>query len=330
MSKLAKINLVDGKWVASYRGITLASSKNRNYVEEKINNRDCKRAADLGVFGVEGFAPITLEEASTRQEQKEVERFSINQRFDFLVDLVSMISNKSIPSLVITGEGGLGKTFTVFKTLTAHGLTDTRDFLMNALNAAEDPDLDATEIEYADMKDGDYTVIKGFSTAKGLYRSLYENRNKIIIFDDCDSIQRNADAQMLLKGALDSYDERWISWNAETSANDDLPRCFRFTGQVIFISNMPLMKIDQAIRSRSMCVDLSMTDRQKIERMSVIIREDDFMPEFELNTKIEALDFLARFVEKAREISLRTLISMVKICNKGGKWEELAEYVLTN
>jgi hypothetical protein len=151
-----------------------------------------------------------------------------------------------------------------------------------------------------------------------------------MIFDDCDSIFKIQDALMILKGALDSYDERWISWNAEMSANDDLPRCFKFTGQVIFITNMPIMKIDQAIRSRSMCVDLAMTDPQKIERMSVIIREEDFMPEFDLDVKIEALDFLAQFVAKAREISLRTLISVVKICARRGNWQNLAEYVLTN
>lgn len=329
MTKLAKLDQINGKWVATYRGMTLASSKNREYVEFKINSGDCRRANDLGVTGVEGFHPVTLEEASRKQEQQEVERFSINQRFDFLKDLVEMVGSKRIPSLIITGEGGLGKTHTVFKTLSTMGLTDTRNFLMNALAAAESEDGDGTDVEYSDMKDGDYTVVKGYSSAKGLYRTLYENRDKIVIFDDCD-IQKNPDAALLLKGALDSYDERWINWNVELSANDDLPRCFRFTGQVIFISNTPLMKFDQAIRSRSMCVDVSMTDMQKIERMSVIISEDDFMPEFEMHVKVEALNFLEKFVSKAREISLRTLISVVKIVNKGGKWQDLAEYVLCN
>lgn len=323
MTKLAKIAFVDGKWVASYRGQVLASSKNRSYVEEKILNRDCARAAKLGVFGIEGFAPVSLEELDKRNVAEEVERFGINERFQFVTDLVTMLADKQIPSVVISGEGGLGKTFTVMKTLKDKGLKDVRDF--PAEEEGEDEDM-----EYADVKIGDYTFVKGFSTSKGLYRTLYNNRNKIVVFDDTDSILKTPDALMLLKGALDSYDERWISWNAEMSANDDLPKCFKFTGQVIFITNMSLTKIDQAIRSRSMCIDLAMTDPQKIERMNYIVREDDFMPEFNLNVKIEALEFLSRFALKAREISLRTLISLVKIRNRGGNWESLGEYVLCN
>lgn len=323
MTKLAKIAFVDGKWVASYRGQVLASSKNRSYVEEKILNRDCARAAKLGVFGIEGFAPVSLEELDKRNVAEEVERFGINERFQFVTDLVTMLADKQIPSVVISGEGGLGKTFTVMKTLKDKGLKDVRDF--PAEEEGEDEDM-----EYADVKIGDYTFVKGFSTSKGLYRTLYNNRNKIVVFDDCDSILKFADALMLLKGALDSYDERWISWNAEMSANDDLPKCFKFTGQVIFITNTPIMKIDQAIRSRSMCVDLAMTDTQKIERMAHIIHEDDFMPEFDMSIKEEALAFLAKFASKAKEISLRTLISVVKIRNRGANWKNLAEYVLTN
>ena len=91
-----------------------------------------------------------------------------------------------------------------------------------------------------------------------------------------------------------------------------------------------MMKIDQAIRSRSMCVDLAMTDAQKIERMTHIISEDEFMPNFETYVKIEALNFLSEFASQAREISLRTLIAIVKIRAQSKNWKKLAEYVLTN
>lgn len=325
MTKLAKISFDGTKWNATYRGQNLASSKSRSYVEEKILNRDCRRATELGVFGIEGFQPVSLEALDAQQAAVETERFNINERFSFVADLVGMIADKTIPSVVITGEGGLGKTFTVMKTLKSKDLQDTRDFLTNS--EVEDED---DEVAYSDMKIGDYTFVKGFSTAKGLYRTLYENRNKIVIFDDTDSILKTPDALMLLKGALDSYDDRWISWNSEMSANDNLPKCFKFTGQVIFISNMPLMKIDQAIRSRSMCVDLAMTDLQKIERMGHIVHEDDFMPEFDISIKVTALKHLEKFATKAREISLRTLISVVKICARGGNWQDLAEYVICN
>ena len=39
--------------------------------------------------------------------------FNINQRFNFLQDLTSMVVRGTTPSLIVTGEGGLGKTHTV-------------------------------------------------------------------------------------------------------------------------------------------------------------------------------------------------------------------------
>lgn len=330
MTKLAQIAFENGKWVASFAGQVLASSKNKEYVVKMISSGKCARANELGVSDVEttDFAQVARSSANTAAAQiQQAQEFSINERFEFVEQLVSMIATKNIPSMIITGEGGLGKTFTVMKTLKANGKKDTRDFLMND---DEEEDLD-DESQNIWTKAGDYTVIKGYSTPKGLYRSLFENRNKIVVLDDCDSVLKDPIALNLLKGALDSFDERWISWNAEMPASDELPRSFRFQGQVVFITNMPMGKIDQAIRSRSTCVDLAMTKSEKVERMGHIAREDDFMPEFELSVKEAALTFLEEHGERARELSLRTLISVVKIAASGNpNWTKLAKYVIGN
>lgn len=317
MSNLAKLVHDGSKWVATFQGQIVASSASRDYIVANIRSGKCRKAVSLGVVDVESSINTLEIDAPVVEE-----RFSINERFGFVTNLVDMVCSKVIPSVIITGEGGLGKTHTVMQTLRHAGLKDTRDFAAN-FTANEDGEM---PIE----RQGDYSIVKGFSTAKGLYRTLYENREKIVVFDDCDSILKDPVAVNLLKGALDSYDERWLSWNAEAIFGDGLPRSFKFTGHIIFISNMPMMKIDQAIRSRSMCVDLAMTDAQKIERMSHIITEGSFMPEFDLNIKGEALGFLARYAALAREISLRTLIAVVKIRAKSRNWEQLAEYVLTN
>ena len=317
MSNLAKLTHDGSKLIAMFHGHVVASSASRDYVVMNIRNGKCRKAVELGVTDVESSVNTLEVDAPILEE-----RFSINERFGFVTDLVNMVCLKTIPSVIITGEGGLGKTHTVMQALRAAGLKDTRDFLVNF-----EPDEDG---KMPIHRQGDYSVVKGFSTAKGLYRTLYENREKIVVFDDCDSILKDPVATSLLKGALDSYDERWISWNAEAIFGDGLPRSFKFTGQIVFISNMPMMKIDQAIRSRSMCVDLAMTDAQKVERMSHIITEHSFMPEFDFNVKAEALNFLASHVANAREVSLRTLISITKIRAKSQNWEQLAEYVLTN
>lgn len=247
-------------------------------------------------------------------------RFGINERFEFVGDLVTMVANKTSASAIITGEGGLGKTYTVVKTLEANGMEDASNLM-----EAEDED------EIMERDDKQFTIVKGFSTAKGLYRILFEHRNSFLVFDDCDSVLKDPVAVNLLKGALDSYDKRIISWNCESKGDDDLPRSFQFHGGVIFISNLTLATLNQALRSRSLCVDLSMTLEQKIERMGSLIAMDGFMPEVSKQFKKDALALIDANKNIASEISLRTLIKVAKIRAGGAKnWMKLAEYVLSN
>jgi len=242
-------------------------------------------------------------------------KYDINTRFGFVEKLVTMVASGVQPSAVITGEGGLGKTYTVTKTLESHGYKDISDL--------------------ADFQVGSvintrkcFTMVKGYSTAKGLYRTLFENNKSIIVFDDCDAVLKDPVALNLLKGALDSYGKRIISWNADMK-DDDLPRSFEFTGRVIFISNMDQDRIDQAIRSRSMMIDLSMTLDQKIDRMEFIAKSDEFLPEYDATVKSDALKLIRSIKNECKEISLRTLIAVSKIRASNKDWKDLASYMLT-
>jgi hypothetical protein len=229
--------------------------------------------------------------------------------------MVGMVSKKTIASAIITGQGGLGKTHTVLKSLEDAGyknVTDLAEFEVGTV-------LNASKC---------YRIIKGFSTAKGLYRSLFDGNGMVLVFDDCDSVLKDPVALNLLKGALDSYGERYINWNSDMR-EDDLPRSFKFTGSIVFISNMDLDRIDQAVRSRALCVDLSMTQAQKVERMETIIESPDFLEDFDLTYKRDAIAFIKDHADKVSNLSLRTLISTVKIRAEGGDWKQLAKYVMT-
>ena len=243
------------------------------------------------------------------------EKYDINTRFAFVEKLVTMVATGVQPSAVITGEGGLGKTYTVTKTLKAHGLQDISDLADFQVGTV----LNARKC---------FVFVKGYSTAKGLYRTLFENQKGTIVFDDCDAVLKDPVALMLLKGALDSYGKRVISWNADMK-DDDLPRSFEFSGRVIFISNMAQDKIDQAIRSRSMMIDLSMTLNQKIDRMEHIAMSDEFLPEYDKSVKTDALSLIREIKDECKEISLRTLISVAKIRASNKDWKDLAAYMLT-
>ena len=51
-------------------------------------------------------------------------KFSINQRFGFVRDMVKMLAKGDQASVVVTGPGGLGKSHTVSAALTEAGFTD--------------------------------------------------------------------------------------------------------------------------------------------------------------------------------------------------------------
>jgi hypothetical protein len=259
--------------------------------------------------------PVTVTKFNAEPTPVAESRFSINERFGFVSDMVTMLAIGDQASVIVTGPGGLGKSFTVTQALRQAGLQDvslTEDF----------------EVGEAISKSA-YRVIKGYSTPKGLYRTLYENRNGVIVFDDCDSVLKDPVSLNLLKGALDSYSRRIISWRADLR-DDDLPTTFEFKGRVIFISNLSSNQIDQAIITRSMAVDLSMTPQQKIERMKFILDSDEFMPEFPRAMKLDALNLINSLRDTVKELSLRTLIQVTKIrkANPNGNWKSLAEYTI--
>ena len=223
--------------------------------------------------------------------------FNINQRFEFLNNLTTMVVNNATPSLIVTGEGGLGKT---------HSVTET--------------------IKSNDLSDDEYIFFKGYSTARGLYNTLYDNNGKLIIFDDCDSVLDDKVALNILKSALDSYEKRTISWMAKMNKNDEYPQQFEFTGRIIFISNKSITDINEAVRSRSLTVDLTMTPSDKIERMGAII--ENILPEYSLEFKKDALTFLSEVCNEV-SVNMRMLIMITKMrFSYPETWRDLATYMV--
>jgi len=285
---MSNITFVDGKYTAVINGkiVKRTKIKHLEYVLKKAGNK--------------------IEEIAMES------KFTINQRFGFLSDMVTMLARKDQPSVVVTGPGGLGKSHTVTTTLENSGLMD-----VTGLDIGDDVPANA------------YRVVKGYSTAKGLYRTLYENRNSIVVFDDCDSVLKDATSLNILKAALDSYSRRIISYNADIR-DEDLPNAFEFKGGVVFISNMSNTALDQAIVTRSLAVDLNMTTEQKIERMKHLLTQKDFMPEYDMASKNDAMNLITKLADSVKEMSLRTLIQVTKIrkSNPNGRWAELAEYAI--
>lgn len=321
MSNVAELSYTNNRWVAKFRGQILAKSPRKEYVVEGIRSGRCTKANAFNVTDVREVGEMVVKANGATEVLQASDKFSIDERFQFLSDFTHMVADKTSASLIVSGEGGLGKTFTVNETMKNAGFKDLTEVLAETGSSSNE----ALDISGAKV----YTVVKGYSTAKGLYRTLFENRNRITIFDDCDSILRDPVALNLLKGALDSYDKRIISWNAEGFGDDDLPRSFEFKGGVIFISNLPLFKLDNAVKTRALKVDLSMNVDQKLERMETISKSPNFLPNYSKESKQAALKFLRKMKDKAPELNMRTLIDVTKCALRDANWERRAEYLIT-
>lgn len=283
---------------------------------------------------------------------------SVETRFAYIASLVDMVAIGGSKSLIICGDGGLGKTFAVTARLKRAGLrartevsqqpatmpttapvvapvstryVSTRQFrggssyVYEAENASQG--ILASPRAVVESTRYDYAVVKGYSAPKALYRALYENRTKLVIFDDCDSVWKDLVAVSILKAALDSYDERWISWLSEAKG-ETLPRSFLFEGKVIFISNLPLAGLDQAMLSRSLCIDVTMTVAEKLTRIASLA--PTIRPEIARQVKQEAFNLLVEVANQAGDLNLRTFLKVLEIRLTGNPdWRELARYVVT-
>jgi len=239
-------------------------------------------------------------EFSEPNQKPVVQKFDIKKRYQFMEQLVDMVIDDHQKSLIITGEPGTGKTFTVTKQINSAGLKESVD----------------------------YAVFKGFCTPKALYRALYENQDKLIIFDDCDSVLKNEICSNILKAALDSYERRVIHWRSEKKGDDDLPQEFEFFGKVIFISNMSKRNLDDAIISRSMVIDVTMTMKEKIERM------EEILPELTKSKVVgkDSLELLIDLQEDCDNFNIRSLLQIISVretAKKNKNWKELATYMTT-
>jgi hypothetical protein len=213
--------------------------------------------------------------------------------FNNLERLTKMVGRGIQPSLVITGMAGVGKTHLVKETLKQMGLRESYEF----------------------------EHFKGKATAAGLFITLYQNSDKIVVLDDCDSVFKDDDAVNILKAALDSYDTRKISYISTKPLKDEfgepIPSHFEFTGKIIFISNIHQSKLDEAIRSRSFVADISMNTSQMFQRMEQLMSSME--PRIPLAAKQQALEIMQSLDAKygGVDINLRSFIKAARICAMG-------------
>ena len=296
MNNIYKPARIDGKLVA--KNVATGSIAPENLIRY-IQIRNAEKNSELLVVNGNGRVSRMHNPNYKSNEPQKLSFMSVVEKrdpkvmFNNLERLTKMVGRGIQPSLVITGGAGLGKTYLVKKTLTDMGLEEAKQFVH----------------------------FKGRATAAGLFVTLYENSDKIIVLDDCDSVFKDMDAVNMLKAALDSYDTRKLSYIStkplKDAYGDPVPRHFEFTGKIIFISNISQSKLDDAIKSRSFVSDISMNTKQMFQRIDDL--KDQIETKIPNEVKDKALEIMKGLEKKydGVEINLRSFIKACRICAMG-------------
>ena len=275
--------------------VTFVNGKYQAVINGKIVKRTKKEHMDY-VLRKAGLSTTAVEAQIDAPKCS----FGVLERFGFINKFVTLLSKGVINSFILTGSGGIGKTTAVMNTLKKLGYRE------------DTPEQTA----------GDFIVVRGFSTPRALYETLYQFKDKILILDDADQVFKDPLGANLLKAALDDKKTRVINWN--TSREDsDIPSRFTYTGKIVFISNMSVTQFPQALVSRSQKVDLTLNVEEKVEIIEEVfknIKHDE-------KQKADVLEFVKEFALKAKDLNIRSASSLLVLRdNFGDDWKRIAEY----
>ena len=258
--------------------------------------------------------------AAKIEESDEAIMERIGERFDIMDSMTQAVVDGVVRSMIVVGPPGVGKSFNVVKKL--------------------------EEANLFNMIGGDirFEVVKGATTALGLYAKLYEysKEGDVLVFDDCDSILMDELSLNILKAALDTNKKRTIHWNSDSKLlqREGIPNKFDFKGACIFITNIKFENVRSAklrdhlsaLESRSHYIDLTMnTMRDKLLRIKQIARTGELFKgyNFENGEDQEILSFMEECQGRLREMSLRCAVKLADLRKTMPmNWKRTAEVTL--
>lgn len=248
------------------------------------------------------------------QETDDEIRQRIGERFTILDNITEAALKGDARAVIVSGPAGLGKSFTVEQKL-----------------AQWDPDA------------VNHIIVKGYVRTTGLYKTLYQYREKgqVVVFDDSDSIFFDDKSLNMLKAVLDTTERRVVSYLSEYTifdekSNENIPSNFEFNGTVIFITNLDfdsmiakghkLTPHFSALMSRAHYIDMAMrSKRDYMIRIQQVI-DTGILASRGLTDKQqqEVLDFVQDNQDRLRELSIRMVIKIASARKMPGNWQQTA------
>jgi len=246
----------------------------------------------------------------------------ISERFDILHEMTRATTTGDVRAMIVTGPPGIGKSFGINLEL------EKANLFNDVKNLAPS-----------------YEIVKGSTSAIGLYTTLFNNseKNNVIVFDDCDVVLYDELSLNLLKAALDTSKTRKISWNSASSylEKEGIPDTFNFKGSVIFVTNVNFDNIRSAklqdhlgaLQSRCHYVNLTIDSaRDKYLRIKQIFATGELFKGAKIteDQANDIMDWIDEHKEDVRELSLRLPIKAAELVRVSPKnWKRMAIATLT-
>lgn len=248
--------------------------------------------------------------------RKEEEFFKISSAdendfkvFSILTSIIDNIVTGNRNSLVINGKPGLGKSYLVKKRLVYHGKKEKTD----------------------------YITIKGSTDLDAFYEMLYDYKDRLIIFDDCDNLMDDISFINIIKAVTDTMPRRVVSLKRKIAGGNQaeigkdkiperIPNVFEFSGKVIIITNLAGSKIDSAIISRTGLYTVKVSPDEMMKRVEGMAK--NIRPDVPLADKEEVLEYLRSIYSEHPELNFDLRLFVYAIDDRSSglpNWKELVK-----
>ena len=160
--------------------------------------------------------------------------------------------------------------------------------------------------------DGKACWIEGNATAFGMYAKLYENRNRLVVIDDVDSLYSRQNSVRLLKCLCQTEPEKRVAWHTAASElkREGIPREFTTKSQVIIIANdwKTLNRNVEAVQDRGHMISFEPSPEEVHAELKTWFRDKEIVAWFE------------RHVHLFDRLSMRDYVRAAELKDAGLDW----------
>jgi hypothetical protein len=243
-------------------------------------------------------------------EEIEAARVTVNRKFKNLDTMVRGVALGKLNGLVVRGDGGIGKSYTV-------------DAALKSLVKSSD-EIDEEKTAQTRF----YKRIPGHITSLQLYNTLFLHNSKdtILVFDDCDAVFKDMSCLNVLKACMDTNNPRVVAWGSSSSLVN--VERYNFEGNIIILTNDRLNGDPHTVAflDRVHSIDLTLSPLERVVRLSevaMVIGKNKDMNETVINECVQWL--IANAERLGKKISLRSFLKLCDLAHYVDDWKDLAE-----